>query len=59
MTTFDLAEQLSTTEQEIIKYIQANIQFDWATVTPIRLADNSYQLNDVQAQKVLYALTKS
>lgn len=57
MTTFDLAEQLTLSEEAIINYVQVNIDFDWSTVTPIAVSlpgqDKTFELNDFQSEKVL------
>jgi len=56
MTTFDLAEQLAIPETTIIKYVGENIDLDWSTVTPVKYL-NTFDLNDFQAEKVLYHFT--
>jgi hypothetical protein len=52
MATFDLAEQLSIPEAQILEYLDQNIQIDWATVTPIRF-ENTILVNDLQAEKII------
>ncbi len=52
MTTFDLAEQLSISEQKILNYIDNEVPFDWKTITPVRF-ENTYLISELQAEKIL------